>query len=270
MMIRTGLVVALACGVLEAQTAHEKLIPTLWTQTSVEWRASCVQAYRTAERMLDKAKRDKSWTAAVEQTGKFRKLPPAVILDIDETVLDNAPGQARQVRKGSDFIPADFSAWVMEAKAEAIPGAAGFCRYAHERGVRVFYVTNREAKEEAATRANLTRLGFPVDAREDAVLCRGEKPEWNTSDKTARRKELASRHRILLLIGDDFGDFLGGVRVSIPRRKELAAPYESYWGTRWIVLPNPSYGSWEQALFPDGAPKDPAERLKAKIELTQP
>jgi len=269
-MTRIALSAVLAAITLSAQTAHEKLIPTLWTQTSVEWRASCVQAYRNAERMLDKARKNKSWTAAVEQQGRFKKLPPAVILDIDETVLDNSPGQARQVLKGSDYVPADFTAWVLEEKAEAIPGALEFCRYAHGQGVRVFYVTNRDGKEEEATRRNLARLGFPLDAKEDVVLCRGEKPAWSTSDKSSRRSEIAARYRILLLVGDDFGDFLGGVRVSIPRRREMAAPYDSYWGTRWIVLPNPGYGSWEQAFFPEGAPPDPQARLKAKLALLRP
>ncbi|MEZ5352094.1 MAG: HAD family acid phosphatase [Bryobacteraceae bacterium] len=258
---------AAAIGLAQSSpvTAHEKLIPTLWVQTSVEWRAAAIQAYRQAHVQLDRALRDKHWSADIEQTGKYRKLPPAVILDIDETVLDNAPGQARQVIAGGDFSPAQWDQWVREAKAEAIPGALDFCRYAASRNVTVFFVTNRDRGHEEATRANLARLGFPLSTREDTVLTRGEVGEG--SDKGGRRRKVAAAHRVLLLIGDDLGDFLSNVRGTPEQRAMAAAPYGEYWGTKWILLPNPSYGSWEQALYGD-APA--AERMERKQRLLNP
>ncbi len=245
---------------------HQKLIPTLWTQTAVEWRAACQQAYRQARIQLDRALKDKRWTAAVEQTGNVRKLPPAVILDIDETVLDNAPGQARQVLAGIDFNPAQWDQWVRESKAEAIPGALDFCRYAASRNVRVFYVTNRDQAQEEATRANLARLGLPLASNEDTVLTRGEVGQG--SDKGERRKKVAERYRVALLIGDDLGDFLSNVRGTLQDRAALAAPYAEYWGAKWILLPNPSYGSWEQSLYGDAS--TPEERLQRKRRHIDP
>lgn len=241
----------------EGPNGHLKLIPTLWTQTAPEWRGNCEQSYRVARIALDRARKDKRSTAALEQIGNFRKLKPAIVLDIDETVLDNSPGQARQVRNGTDFVIGTWNQWVSEAKADPIPGAVEFCQYAASRKVKVFFVTNREASQEAATRENLKKHGFPLPEDEDTVLCRGEKPEW-TSDKGTRRAAIAAKYRILMLLGDDLGDFLSGVRAPIAKRHELVKPHAANWGTKWIVLPNPSYGSWEQAL---------AEEKKPKVEL---
>ena len=243
-------------------------MPTLWVQTAPEWRGLCEQAYLAARVALDSALRHKKQPAALEQTGpaagKYWKKKPAVILDIDETVLDNSPGQARQVTANSDFVPKDWAGWVSEAKAQPIPGAVAFCRYARSRGVRVFFITNRDAADEPATRRNLELWGFPLDKDIDTVLTRGEKPDWNTSEKAKRREVVAATHRIVMLIGDDLGDFLPGVRVAPAKRRELAAPYRERWGRQWIVLPNPGYGSWEEALYDAPKATDPEERMRQK------
>ena len=247
---------------------HQKLLPTLWVQTAPEWRGLCLQAYQSARLALDAALRNRKWTAAVEQSGptagKYWKKKPAVILDIDETVLDNSPGQARQVAANTDFVLKDFTRWVGEAKAEPIPGALDFCRYARSRGVRVFFITNRDAADEEATRRNLERWGFPVEKDFDNILARGEKPEWNTSDKSTRRQAVAADHRIVMLVGDDLGDFLPGVRLSPEKRRELAEPFHQRWGRQWIALPNPGYGSWEESLYDTPKSPDPEERMRQK------
>jgi acid phosphatase len=237
----------------------------LWVQTSEEWRAVAAQSFRLAELLLEKARKDKRWSAAVEQTGDARKLPPAVVLDIDETALDNSPAQAREVQQNRAFEPAAWTQWVNESAAAIIPGAVEFCRHATSRKVTVFYISNREPGHEAATRANLERHGFPLDARLDTVLLRGERPEWG-ADKGTRRASVAATHRILLLIGDDLGDFLSGVRTTLDKRRELTAPHAGKWGTKWIMIPNPSYGSWEEALYGEPRPADPVERLERKLQ----
>ncbi len=244
---------------------HEKFIPTLWVQTAIEWEGLCRQAYQQARAALDFAlKKNKRHSAALEQTGSLKRKKPAVILDIDETVLDNSPGQARQVLANTGFVPKDWAAWVNEAQAKPIPGALAFCRYAASRGVAVIFVTNRDASEEAATRRNLAHWGFPLDARMDTVLTRGEKPEWNSSDKGTRRAAVAATHRIVLLVGDDLGDFLGGARTTLAERRKLTAPHAERWGRDWIALPNPGYGSWEDALYDQPRPATPELRIKQK------
>lgn len=257
---------ALWCVAAFAQTipdTHEKLVPTLWVQVSVEWRALAVQAYRNARMSLDAALKDRKWTAALEQSGSYRKLPPAIILDIDETVLDNSAAQARQVLARSGFTVDGWNEWVREAAAAEIPGAADFCRYAAAKKVTVFYLSNREAGSEADTRRNLQRLGFPLAGGSDTVLLKGEQPDWQ-SEKSTRRKAVADRYRVLLLVGDDFGDFAAGVRSTVEKRRELSNANGERWGRQWIMMPNPGYGSWEAALLEPERPATPLEQLWKK------
>jgi len=254
---------------------HENLNAVLWMQTSVEYRGLTTQIYRGAQVALDRALKDAKSTAAVEQTGDPSALPPAVILDLDETVLDNSAFQARQVAdstpvKGIGYDPAAWARWVGEEKSGAIPGAVEFLEYARARGVTPIYVTNRSVNDadghgEAATRNVLRRLGVPVDETTDTVLVRGENG-WDSSDKGPRRAFVAQHYRILLLVGDNFEDF-----VSVPpegrsmaARDALAAKYADRWGTQWIVLPNPTYGSWEQAVTLGAPQGDDAAALALK------
>ena len=161
-LARTAILV-LSPVLLLAQS-HELLDSALWMQTSAEHDAAYLQAYRQARFALDRALKDRHWTAAIEQTGKFNKLPPAIILDLDETILDNNRAQAQQVLDNQHaFDPMKWDAWVRQAEAGALPGAVEFTRYAASRGVKVFYVTNRNAAQEAVTRQNLAQLNFPLD-----------------------------------------------------------------------------------------------------------
>jgi 5'-nucleotidase (lipoprotein e(P4) family) len=238
---------------------------TLWAGTAVERNALTLQAYSQARIALDRALKNKKWTAAPEQQGRsLRSLPPAIILDVDETILDNSPFEAQQILDGGVFEPAKWNAWAQSATAAALPGAREFTNYAHSKGVTVYYVTNREAILKAATRANLEKAGFPFDPNKDTVYCRGEKPDWG-QDKTTRRAEIAAHYRILLLFGDDLGDFISGASSSLADRQRLVEPHAADWGTKWFVLPNAMYGSWENALYPPGT-KD-QDRPRIRMEL---
>jgi acid phosphatase len=219
----------------------------VWFRTSVEYRATAIQAYRLAALMLDRALADRTWTAALEQTGDFGSKPPAVILDVDETVLDNSESEERNIREGAVYSEARWAAWCDERKAVPIPGALEFTRAAAAKGVAVFYVTNRDRALEQATRDNLAKHGFPLDPNRDTVLTRAERPEWSSSDKSSRRSLVAQSFRILLLVGDDFGDFVQGARGTLAARRALDEAKAAMWGVKWIALPNPLYGSWKTA-----------------------
>jgi acid phosphatase len=219
----------------------------VWFRTSVEYRATALQAYRLAALMLDRALADRTWTAALEQTGDFGSKPPAVILDVDETVLDNSESEERNILEGAAYNEARWAEWCNERKATPIPGALAFTRAAAAKGVAVFYVTNRDRALETATRDNLAKYGFPLDPNRDTVLTRAERPEWTSSEKSARRSLVAQGFRILLLIGDDFGDFVAGARGTLAARQALDAAHAAMWGVKWIALPNPLYGSWKTA-----------------------
>ncbi len=225
----------------------EKLWALLWFQTAAEARLVQSQTFLAASAALEQALRDPSWSA-LDQGAAGAGLPPAVIADIDETLLDNSDFEGWMQREGRRFNGTDWTRWVEAAAARPIPGAVEFARFAAERGVTLFYVTNRDFEHEAATLANLAALGFPLPDGVDVLLLRGERPEWS-SDKESRRRWIAGSHRVLLLIGDDFNDFISGTTgVSVEQRAELTSRLAGSFGSRWFMLPNPLYGSWERAL----------------------
>jgi acid phosphatase len=129
--------------------------------------------------------------------------------------------------------------------------------------VTPFYVTNRDMDEEPGTRANLERLRFPLEPNVDTLLQRGENG-WKTSDKSPRRAFVASRYRVLLLLGDDLNDFTTTSGKTIAERNEIITRTKNWWGTRWFILPNPMYGSWETAAL--GSEGTECEKIQRRIE----
>ncbi|WP_421774624.1 5'-nucleotidase, lipoprotein e(P4) family [Gracilimonas sp.] len=223
---------------------------TLWVQNAAEYDAIAMQTYATAMRTLPLPLEDSFWTASLnqEENENFMKLPPAIIIDVDETVLDNSPFQARMIKQGKDFNIEDWNAWCTEAKAKAVPGAVEFANYAADRGITIFYITNRDYEVEEATRQNLIEVGFPVSNSIDNIMTNGEEPGWNSS-KTERRQQVEENYRVVMVIGDDLNDFLPAKDISQKKRAELVKDNSEWFGRRWFILPNPVYGSWEQGLF---------------------
>jgi len=241
--------------------SNDNLNGTLWVQTSVEYQSLSRQAFKLASIQLKAALKDRKRTASLEQTEKFSNLPPAVILDVDETVLDNSPYQARLVKSGGSFNPETWAQWVGEQRATAVAGALEFCNFAKEKKVKVFYVTNRTKDLEADTRANLEALGFPLE-EEDTLLMKNEREDWGSA-KGTRRIVVGSQHRILLLVGDNLGDFVDGYKGSIEERRVIENEHADKWGVSWIVVPNPTYGSWMSAIF-KGMEKPITDEQRAK------
>jgi len=128
-----------------------------------------------------------------------------------------------------------------------VPGAVEFLSYARARGVRVFYVTNRKAEEKEGTRANLLKLGFP-DVTDETLLVRTDPA---VSSKEPRRRQIAARFRIVLLIGDNLNDFaeIFEQKRTIGERIAVADQSSALFGTRFIMLPNSMYGDWENATY---------------------
>jgi len=225
----------------------EKLQATLWVQTSLEYNVACRQAYRQAEAKLTEAIANPNWSAATEQPADFAAKPPAVILDVDETVLDNSPFNARLAKAGGIYTPAAWKTWCDEVNANAVPGAKDFIHKAKGMGVAVFFVTNRDASLKDVTHQNLVRI-LEMDVPRTNLLLKGERPEW-TSAKTDRRSHVAKTHRITLLVGDDVNDFVSLGKLTPEHRRNFADHFAASWGHHWILLPNPIYGSWEKALY---------------------
>jgi acid phosphatase len=228
--------------------SHENLDSVLWTQTAAEYEILAEMVFRQARFSLDRALEDSGWSAALEQQGSFAELPPAVIVDVDETILSNAPLQGELIRERVRYNSATWKKWVALRDAEPIAGAAEFLEYAHSRNVTVFYITNRDHDEEEDTRANLAKFGLPLRDDIDVILTRKEK-NWDSSDKSPRRAHACEKFRVLLLVGDDLNDFAAGARDIPENRRLLAAKYRELWGSKWILVPNAMYGSWESALY---------------------
>lgn len=235
------------CAAASAQHHGDTVNAVLWTQSAAEYEAAAIQTYRAAERQLLTALKDPNWTAAVEQTvSDFPKLPPAVILDLDETVIDNSPMQARLIKEQKTFNDVEWSRWVKESRAGLVPGAMNFLKVAHGAGVAIFYVTNRQCDPTSSTDptvVNLKQLGVPFASTR--LFCRAD-----ISDKSARRAKIAAVHRVLLIVGDDLNDFYSvpQAQMTIEGRRSAVQAHERWWGDRWFMLPNPMYGNWERAL----------------------
>jgi len=242
---------------------------TLWIRTSAEFRSSAEGIYRSALQALRRGLTDTAWSAEPTQTGDFSALPPAIVMDIDETVVDNSAPQARMLLEQS--CPGEFDAlwdaWVAERKAPAVPGAAAFIRAARAlkddqgRQPRVFLITNRECSVRAGaaspcpqqddTLANLRALGLDSATLDADLMLRNERPEW-VSEKLSRRRLVAHEYRIVLNIGDDLADFIDEMRGrSVAERDQARCRHDDWWGVRWFMIPNPMYGSWQRALGAD-------------------
>jgi len=230
--------------------AHNNLNATVWMQSAAEYTAAVQGGFNLASAQLERALADPNWDALPppERGGQsLAGLKPAVIVDADETMIDNSPFQARGIRDGQPYSLPRWQAWVKERKARALPGALEFASRAQQLGVTVFFVTNREhAAEREATVDNLRALGFPIAADASNVILAGD-PRAMEHEKATRRQWVGREHRVLLMLGDNLGDFLDGINTGVGERRAMVETYKRWWGERWIMLPNPSYGSWEGA-----------------------
>lgn len=251
--------VAMLFAAAAVSAPHNNFNATLWYQTSAEFRANSLQTYKMASLTLKEALTDKNWSALPTQTADFQQFAPAIIVDIDETILDNSPAAAQAIlEKDHGFNVKLWDRWVAAAKARAVPGAVDFLNLAGQNGITVLYISNRECAPRASekdgcpqktdTLKNLQAVGIKqVDASQ--IWLKSEQKDW-TSEKESRRLKAAQQYRVIMLVGDDFGDFLPQVKGQITpaKRFELVDQYHQYWGTRWFMLTNPTYGSWETIL----------------------
>jgi 5'-nucleotidase (lipoprotein e(P4) family) len=242
---------------------------TLWVRSSSEFRAAAETVYRGARDALERGLTDASWSAEPAQTGDLSGLPPAIVMDVDDTVLDNSEPQARMILDAT--CPGEFEAlwdaWLRERAAPPVPGALSFIQAARGskdtrgRPVRIFFVTNRECRprpgdrsacpQQDDTLANLRALGLDAPTLAEDLMLKGENARW-PGEKLSRRMEIARSHRIVLNVGDDLGDFLPDVRrASVTERERARCAHRDRWGTRWFMIPNPMYGSWQTVMGPD-------------------
>ena len=234
----------------------------LYQQKAAEYRALTYQAFNLAKMNLD-ADFDKKNLKKLPK--KERKMPCAVVVDIDETVLDNSPAQAYNAVNNLPFDLKNWYAWGDLRKAKAIPGAVDFLNYANKKGVKVFYVSNRDEVQKQATIDNLKNVGFP-DATIETVLLR-----QNESSKEVRRNLISEKYRIVMLMGDNLDDFSDIFeKKSVMDRFNEVDKMREIFGKKFIVLPNIMYGTWESAIYDYQRLSDAQKREKRISALELP
>jgi 5'-nucleotidase (lipoprotein e(P4) family) len=217
------------------ETSEYLLNATLWVQNSAEYRACCYQSFNFAKIALDNnlktAKKDK---------------PSAVVLDIDETVMDNSYFEANLIQNDTSYTKENWKEWSDKQCATATPGSIEFLEYAKSKNVEIVYITNRREDEIDATLENMKKLGFPEVKIENFFFRTDE------SDKDARRKMVAEKYNIILLVGDNLADFDSMLDDrSVNNGFENVDELKGQFGSFFIVLPNPMYGNWEKPLMKD-------------------
>ncbi len=247
--------------------ANDLLNATVWAQRSAEHHYVYAEIYRIARQKLLTALHHPGWDALPqdERSGSLRGLKPAVILDVDETVLDNSPYQARLIRDGSEYNSLSWAAWCREMRAKPLPGALQYTRFAAHHGVTVFYLTNRSSNLGPATLENLRRDGFPV-AGPEVFLGKGTYVQGckkNPTDKRCRRILIGRNYRVLQMFGDQISDFVSPVGTTEAARMKPLQADASWFGNRWFLLPNPMYGGWLSVLFHHDWAMSPGQRRKA-------
>jgi 5'-nucleotidase (lipoprotein e(P4) family) len=214
------------------QSENEKLLAaTLFHQHAAEMSALSYQAFNLAEYRLKELKTQHQSTEEL-----------AIVLDLDETVLDNSPYQAACILQNFNY-PTGWAEWVNLAEAPALPGVVDFLNKAVDMGFQVFYISNRREMFREATRENFVREGIPLQNEANLILRTAE------SGKENRRQIVSSHYQIVMLIGDNLSDFNETFdKQGSERRNAVADSLRNRFGERYIVLPNTMYGDWLQAL----------------------
>ena len=221
----------MSCKESEVKNSNEyKVQAQVWTQNSAEYRALCFQAFNTAKINID---------SYLSSEKKYDR-PLAIITDVDETVLDNSPYDGRLILEDVSYDRESWVEWGNLEIAEAIPGSLEFLTYVYEKGIKVFYVSNRYSEQLESTVNNLKKLGFP-NVSESTVLLRSD-----SRSKSERRNSISDGHEVIMLIGDNLSDFNDEFEVKISEERiNYTNQMRDNFGTKLIVLPNPNYGDWE-------------------------
>lgn len=229
---------------------NQSIMGILWMKTSGEYEALCYQAYRMLELEMEQAASKRS------SIGK----PLAVIVDSDETVLDNMEYQSRLVLNGEEYAKKSWDEWCKQARSKAVPGAVECLKKAEKMGIEVFYVCNRQGIEGIEyVKENLEKVSLPYADKDHIVL------PWKNGDKQSRLDIVASKYFIIAYVGDNLSDFpINAYKKSANDRLGIARSHKNEFGTKFILLPNPVYGGWESGLSEDYSKLPTSKRLEIR------
>jgi len=212
--------------------SRENTMSTLWYQKAAETKALYLQGYNVATNRLKELLKT--------QTDK----PYSIVLDLDETVLDNSPYQAQNVKDGTAFTPENWDVWVKKAAAKAVPGAKDFLQFADQNGVQIYYVSDRTIDQVDDTIKNLENEGIPVQSRDHLMFL-----EKGVKSKEGRRQAVQEKTNLVMLLGDNLVDFAEFSKTSETERDQKLEELQKEFGEKFIIFPNPMYGSWESTVY---------------------
>ena len=215
----------------KSDIGNQNTMAVAWYQTSAECKALYLQGYNIARRNLD------------QDLAQASAQPRAIILDIDETVLDKSPYQAFNALHDEQF-PDHWNDWVNAAKAKPVPGAKDFLNYANQNGVQIYYVSDRSTGQLKATKKNLANQGLP-QATDDHILLKGK----NDKSKETRRQAIEKNNNVIMFFGDSLTDMNDPKSPSVKDRYQDVMENANQFGSKYIILPCPMYGGWEGALY---------------------
>ena len=215
--------------------AETETMGLLWMRTSAEYRALAYQGYNVAMNAVKMAVTDPS----------HQRKPLAIVLDADETVVDNTKLMGESIANGNGRFDAPW--WrqaVHQGKSQAMPGAVEFLNEVHKQGVEIFYVSNRYAPVNLdVTIQNFKELGFPSVDKDHVLLFEKD------SDKQPRFDMIAKKYYVVVYMGDNAGDFpIGTKGKTLAERNAIIDAHKEDFGTTFVIFPNPAYGSWVSSL----------------------
>lgn len=236
--------------------AETETMGLLWMRTSAEYRALAYQGYNVAMNAVKMAVTDPS----------HQRKPLAIVLDADETVVDNTKLMGESIANGNGRFDAPW--WrqaVHQGKSQAMPGAVEFLNEVHKQGVEIFYVSNRYAPVNYdATVQNFKALGFPSVDKDHVLLFEKD------SDKQPRFDMIAKKYYVVVYMGDNAGDFpIGTKGKTLAERNAIIDAHKEDFGTTFVVFPNPAYGSWVSALAKGYQDLSPEEQKQVNNQYLQ-
>ena len=227
--------------------SRENTMGTLWYQNAAEVDALYQQGYNVATNKLKELLK--------QPTNK----PYSIVLDIDETVLSNIPFQVKMIKDGTAFNPKLWDEWVQKAEAKPVAGAKEFLQFADKNKVQIYYISDRTDAQVDATIKNLEAQGLPVQGRDHLMF----KKEGDKS-KEGRRQEVIKHTNLVMLFGDNLVDFAEFSTKSEADRDKMFEQLKAEFGDKFIIFPNPMYGSWESAVY-QGEKKDAKGQSEARL-----
>lgn len=236
--------------------AETETMGLLWMRTSAEYRALAYQGYNVAMNAVKMAVTDPS----------HQRKPLAIVLDADETVVDNTKLMGESIANGNGRFDAPW--WrqaVHQGKSQAMPGAVEFLNEVHKQGVEIFYVSNRYTPVNLdVTIQNFKELGFPSVDKDHVLLFEKD------SDKQPRFDMIAKKYYVVVYMGDNAGDFpIGTKGKTLAERNAIIDAHKEDFGTTFVVFPNPAYGSWVSALAKGYQNLSPEEQKQVNNQYLQ-